>query len=150
MRLKDKVAIVTGGGSGIGKAICELFAKEGAKVAVVDIDSVGGKNTVECINHEKGDSFFIQADVSSENDVEIVVKEVVNKYSGVDVLVSNAAQFTFGKVEDLTQADWTKIFGVNVLGLANFTKFIDLGCGSGRIIEFFNKNFPDKNLIGIE
>lgn len=123
MRLKDKVAIVTGGGSGIGKAICELFAKEGAKVAVVDIDSVGGKNTVECINHEKGDSFFIQADVSSENDVEIVVKEVVNKYSGVDVLVSNAAQFTFGKVEDLTQADWTKIFGVNVLGLANFTKY---------------------------
>ena len=123
MRLKDKVAIVTGGASGIGRAICELFAEEGAKVAVVDIDSVGGKNTVEYINSGKEDSFFIKADVSNENDVEIAVKEVVNKYSGVDVLVSNAAQFTFGKVEDLTQDDWTKVFGVNVLGLANFTKY---------------------------
>ena len=123
MRLKDKVVIVTGGASGIGRAICELFAEEGAKVAVVDIDSVEGKNTVQYINSEKGDSFFIKADVSDANDVEIAVKEVVNKYSGVDVLVSNAAQFVFGKVEDVTQDDWTKVFGVNVLGLANFTKY---------------------------
>jgi len=123
MRLKDKVAIVTGGASGIGRAICELFVKEGAKVAVVDVDSVGGKQTVEHINSKKGDSFFVKADVSNENDVEIVVKEVVNKYSGIDVLVSNAAQFVFGKVEDVTLDDWTKVFGVNVLGLANFTKY---------------------------
>ena len=114
---------LTGASSGIGRAICELFAEEGAKVAVVDIDSVGGQHTVEHINSGKGESFFVKADVSNENDVEIVVKEVINKYSGVDVLVSNAAQFTFGKVEDLTQDDWTKIFGVNVLGLANFTKY---------------------------
>ena len=123
MRLKDKVVIVTGGASGIGRAICKLFAEEGAKVAVVDIDSVEGKNTVQYINSEKGDSFFIKADVSDSNDVEIAVKEVINKYSGVDVLVSNAAQFIFGKVEDVTQDDWTKVFGVNVLGLANFTKY---------------------------
>tara|TARA_B100000749_G_C18359605_1_gene436900 strand:+ start:147 stop:911 length:765 start_codon:yes stop_codon:yes gene_type:complete len=123
MRLKDKVVIVTGGASGIGRAICELFAEEGAKVAVVDIDSVEGKNTVQYINSEKGDSFFIKADVSDANDVEIAVKEVINKYSGVDILVSNAAQFIFGKVEDVTQDDWTKVFGVNVLGLANFTKY---------------------------
>jgi len=123
MRLKNKVCIVTGGADGIGRAICELFAKEGAKIAVVDVDSVRGMTTVEHINSKKGDSFFVEADVSNENDAEIVVKKVVSQYSGVDILVSNAAQFIFGKVEDVTQDDWTKVFGVNVLGLANFTKY---------------------------
>ena len=69
MRLEGKVALITGAGSGIGRATAELFAREGAKVAVVDLSEEAGEQTVEAIREPGGDSIFIQADVSSAADV---------------------------------------------------------------------------------
>ena len=123
MRLKNKVCIVTGGADGIGRAICELFAKEGGKIAIIDIDRNRGMKVVKQIIDEKGDAIFIETDVSDERKVSLTIRKVVEKYGGIDILVSNAAQFVFGKVEDVKKDEWDKVFGVNVFGLAHFTKY---------------------------
>ena len=106
MRLKNKVCIVTGGADGIGRAICELFAKEGGKIAIIDIDRNRGMKVVKQIIDEKGDAIFIETDVSDERKVSLTVRKVVEKYGGIDILVSNAAQFVFGKVEDVKKDEW--------------------------------------------
>ena len=80
MRLQDKVAIVTGGASGIGRAICELFAEEGARVVVADIDAEGGRKTERRINVTQGDATFAQTDVSREADVESTVRAAADAY----------------------------------------------------------------------
>ncbi len=116
MRLENKVAIVTGGAAGIGRAICELFAEEGAKVVVGDIDASGGHETVARIENSGGSATFVQTDVSRESQVEELVESAVSAYGAVNVLVNDAAAFVFGQVQDVTDADWQRVFGVNVLG----------------------------------
>lgn len=122
MRLENKVAIVTGGASGIGRAICELFAEEGARVAVADVDAQGGQETVRHIKSAKGEAFFVRTDVSREAEVEKMVQATVSAYGAVNVLVNNAAVFVFGLVENVTDADWQRVLGVNVIGPAYCVK----------------------------
>jgi NAD(P)-dependent dehydrogenase (short-subunit alcohol dehydrogenase family) len=124
MRLENKVAIVTGGASGIGRAICELFVEEGARVAVADVDAQGGQETVRNIKAAKGEAFFVRTDVSREVEVEKMVQATVSAYGTVNVLVNDAAVFVFGLVENVTDADWQRVLGVNVLGPAYCVKHV--------------------------
>ena len=124
MRLKDKVAIVTGGASGIGRAICEVFAEEGARLAIADIDTQGGEDTVKRVGDGGGEAIFIETDVSREAEVEAMVSQAESAYGAVNILVNNAAAFVFGKVEDVTDEQWQRVFGVNVLGQAYCVKHV--------------------------
>ena len=122
MRLQDKVAIVTGGAAGIGRAICELFFEEGARVVIADIDSDGGSETAGLITDAGGDAVFVETDVSDEAQVANLVESAVGSYGGINVLVNDAAAFVFGKVEDVTPAEWERVIGLNVLGPAYTVK----------------------------
>ena len=137
MRLENKVAIVTGGAAGIGRAICELFAQEGAKVVIGDIDSDGGRETVARIEDAGGSAKFVSTDVSQESETLRLVESAVSEYGAVNVLVNDAAAFVFGQVQDVTDADWQRVFGVNVLGPSYMVKHV-LGtmreAGGGSIV----------------
>ena len=90
MRLKDKVALVTGGSSGIGRATCLLFAKEGAKVIVVDVNDAGGNETVSMIKTDGHEAHYVHADVSKSADCEKMIAEAEERYSKLNVLFNNA------------------------------------------------------------
>ena len=119
MRLAGKNAIVTGSGNGIGRAIALRFAFEGANVTVAELEEDSGKETVELVTRAGGNAVYSHTDTSESSSVKATVKNAVAKYGDVDLLVNNAAAFVFGKVEDITPDDWTKVFGVNVIGYAN-------------------------------
>ena len=122
MRLRGKAAIVTGGASGIGRAICELFAAEGARLTVADIDAAGGEQTLASVRAAGGEAQFVATDVSKESDVERMVAAAADAYGAVDILVNDAAAFVFGEVENISDADWQRVFGVNVIGQAYCVK----------------------------
>ena len=122
MRLEGKTAIVTGGASGIGRAICELFAEEGAKVVIADIDAENGEEVRAGIAAAGGEARFVEADVSKEADVQRMVQATVDAYGAVNILSNNAAAFVFGEVQDISDADWRRVFDVNVVGYANGVK----------------------------
>ena len=124
MRLKDKKTIVTGGASGIGRAICELFAEEGASVAIADIDVEGGQETLRRILEAGGEATFLRTDVSKEPEIEALVQATVRAFGSVDVLVNDAAAFVFGRIEEVTDADWQRVMGVNVIGVAYAVKHV--------------------------
>ncbi|MBS21439.1 MAG: short-chain dehydrogenase [Chloroflexi bacterium] len=122
MRLESKKVIVTGGASGIGRSICEIFASEGASIVIADIDESGSQETLSQVTLAGGKALAVTTDVSSEDSVSHMIKEAAYFLDGIDVLVNDAAAFVFGKVEDVTQKDWETVFGVNVLGSANTVK----------------------------
>ena len=124
MRLANKVAIVTGGASGIGRAICELFAGEGASLVVADTDSKGGQETSARIKSAGGEAVFVQTDVSKEPDVEDMVRAAMSAYGAINILVNNAAAFVFKPVEDVTDSDWRRVIDVNLMGAAYCTKHV--------------------------
>lgn len=90
MSLEGKVVIVTGGGSGIGKAICKLFAARGAKVVVADINDEKGMETAREIRDERGEAIFIHADVSKHEDVKAMIENAVKIFGRIDIMVNNA------------------------------------------------------------
>jgi NAD(P)-dependent dehydrogenase (short-subunit alcohol dehydrogenase family) len=119
MLLNDRVAIVTGSGNGIGRAIAERFSREGAAVIVAELEEDSGRETVAAIEAAGGRALFHATDTSDEGSVKAMVAAAVERYGGVNVLVNNAAAFVFGTVEEVTAKDWEKVFGVNVIGYAN-------------------------------
>ncbi|MCE9603464.1 MAG: SDR family oxidoreductase [Planctomycetia bacterium] len=122
MRLKNKTAIVTGAGSGIGRAIAELFAREGAAVVVADIDETGGRATVEAVAKAGGRATFARCDVSKEAECIAAVGVAVAEFGGLNVVVNNAAAFIYGSVEQTTYEQWHKVWDVNVVGQAQIVK----------------------------
>lgn len=116
MKLKDKVGVITGSASGIGKATAILFAKEGANVVVVDIDGEKGVETVNDIKGRGGDAFFVKADVSKAIDAEKIAEESIKKYGKVDVLFNNAGIWARGSVIDADEESWDRIINVNLKG----------------------------------
>lgn len=125
MRLADKVAIITGAGSGIGRASASLFAEEGAKIVVADIDHEGGDETVASINAAGGDSIFVHTDVTIIPDLERMVKKTIDRFGKIDILFNNAGYFgKMASIEDTDEAFWDKLFFTNVKSMFFATKCI--------------------------
>lgn len=123
MRLKDKVALITGAGSGLGRASAELFAKEGAKIIVVDINPQGGMETVTRIIDGGGEAIFIKADVSKASEIEDMVSEAVKKYKRLDVVFNNAGIALPKSIIDTTEEEWDKVMDVNLKGVFLVSKY---------------------------
>jgi len=115
--LAGKVAIVTGAGSGIGRAIAQLFAREGAKVAVLDRDQPSGEGTVQSIVTQDREAMFCHCDVSKSRDVERAVEAVIERCGRLDVLVNNAAMQVLAKLVDTSEEVWDQIHNVNLKGV---------------------------------
>ncbi len=116
--LAGKVALITGAASGIGRAIAERFAEEGAHVVVTDLDGPLAESVAAAIvgRHGLRRATSLQLDVSSEPDVDRVFEETVRQYGGVDVVVSNAGISSFGSLDTLSASDWDRSFAVNARG----------------------------------
>jgi NAD(P)-dependent dehydrogenase (short-subunit alcohol dehydrogenase family) len=123
MRFDGKVCIVSGGGSGIGKATCKRMAAEGGSVLVVDLDSKGGNATVQEIADAKGQSAFAQCDVGNPAQVKAAVDLALQKWGKINVVVNDAAMMTFSPIVDLPEADWDKVLGVNLRSMFLFCKY---------------------------
>jgi NAD(P)-dependent dehydrogenase (short-subunit alcohol dehydrogenase family) len=123
-RLKEKVAIVTGAANGIGKAISELFAEEGAWVLASDIEDEAGNATVQKIREMGGSAEFCHADVSSTADVARAIEMVSARTGNIDILCNNAAYMGpgFHDILDSTENEWTKCIDITLLGTHRFTK----------------------------
>jgi NAD(P)-dependent dehydrogenase (short-subunit alcohol dehydrogenase family) len=118
-RLRDHVAIVTGAGSsgpgiGNGKATAVLFAREGARVALVDRVRARAEETLATIREEDGEAFVIEADVTRDADCERVVRETVERFGGVDILDNNVGIGSRGSVVDMTEEEWDRVMATNV------------------------------------
>jgi len=114
--LKDKVAIVTGAGQGIGRGIALSLAKEGAKVVVADITDKRFE-VVKEIEALGSQALAVKCDVSNRSDVEGMVKEALNKFGRVDILVNNAGIYPFKPFADMTEQDWDRVLDINLKGV---------------------------------
>lgn len=113
--LKDKYAVITGGGSGIGKAISKLFAKQGALVHIIDLNPEVANQTVAEIKAEGFEAFFHQANITDQNQIIDIFKLI----GRVDILVNNAGIAHVGNVENTSEADFERVYNVNVKGAYN-------------------------------
>jgi meso-butanediol dehydrogenase/(S,S)-butanediol dehydrogenase/diacetyl reductase len=116
MRLAGKVAIITGGGSGIGRATAELFVREGAKVLVADYKADIGQEAVQAIVDEGGEATFLEVDVSDSAQVQTMVQTALDTYGGLDILFNNAGVLLFGSILDTAEKDWNWLMSINLTG----------------------------------
>jgi len=123
MRLADKVAIITGGASGIGRATALLFAREGAAVSVVDLDQPGGQAIARKIVNEGGRAIFVRCDVSQAADCQRAVQQTVEKLGGLDILFNNAGIIRRASVLETTEEEWDRIMAVNVKSVFLLSKY---------------------------
>jgi NAD(P)-dependent dehydrogenase (short-subunit alcohol dehydrogenase family) len=123
VKLTGKIAIVTGGGAGIGRAICERFAAEGASVVVAELDANIGRETAEMIGKNKGKARFIHTDIRSEESIKSLVAETVSSLGGVNLLVNNAGAFV---IRDVTAnaEEWDTMLHTNIRGTAFCVKHV--------------------------
>jgi NAD(P)-dependent dehydrogenase (short-subunit alcohol dehydrogenase family) len=117
MRLKEKVAIVTGSGAGIGRAIATTFAREGARVVVADMDEEAGRGTVAAIQANEGTALFVHTDVSQVEDTQRLVEAALSAYGRLDVLVNNAGVYTRGDVVSTSVEIWNRLLSINLTGV---------------------------------
>lgn len=117
MRLRDKVALITGAGSGIGRASAELFAREGAAVAVADVDAVGGAETVRRIQAADGRATFVRTDVTDPDSVRGAIEAAVALGGRLNIMFNNAGIGLVGSVEETAPEDWDRVIAVNVRGV---------------------------------
>lgn len=140
MRLNGKIAAITGAGRGIGRAAAELFAKEGATIAILEVNENLGKETEEVINGNGGKAKLFKVDVRDPENVDNVFREIEATYGGLHILYNNASIFlgqADGPVSELTLENWNKITGVNLNGLYYCCKYaipLLMKNGGGSII----------------
>ena len=136
MRLENKVTVITGAGSGIGKETALLFAKEGAKVVVADVNEKAGEETVVEIK-KNGEGFFVKLDVSNREQSKQMVKTALEKYGRIDILINNAGIVQDAFVSKMTEEQWDKVININLKGVFNCTQAVVevmMNQGSGVII----------------
>lgn len=115
MRLKDKVAVITGAGSGFGEGMARLFAEEGARVVIADINETGGKRVAQVIQQQGGQAVFQKADVSKDAEVKALVDAAVKQFGRVDIMVNNAGYTHRNQpMLNVSEAEFDKVFAVNV------------------------------------
>lgn len=124
MKLQDKVCIVTGAASGIGKEIAQTYAREGGKVVIADMNKAAAQQAADEIVNAGGTAIAVAMDVTSEEQVDAAVAEVVAAYGGVDVLVSNAGIQIVHPVEEFPFADWKKMLAIHLDGAFLTTKAV--------------------------
>lgn len=140
MRLKDKVAIVTGGGVGMGQAVAQRYAREGARVTIAEINPATGQATAEAIKKEGGEALFVQTDVAFEEQVQAMVQATLARFGRIDILVNNAAVIVFQKearAHELSNEVWDRTINVNLRGYWLCSKYVIpamLKQGGGSII----------------
>lgn len=117
MRLKDKVAVVTGAGSGMGRAIAHRLSKEGAHVIVADIDEAGGAQTVGDITNEAGTALLVRLDVANRDDTQRVMRHIVDRCGRIDILVNNAGVTRHRPFATLNSEDWDHVLDVDLKGV---------------------------------
>jgi len=113
MKLKDRVALITGAGRNIGKAMAKLFASEGAKIVVAEMHEGRGQGVVDEINKSGGQAALVLGDVSKSADVQRLVKDAVGKFGGIDILVNNAALTDHANIFDSTEEEFDKVSAVS-------------------------------------
>lgn len=134
MRFTDKVCIITGAGSGIGRATAQRLAAEGGAVAVIDRNEEGGKKTIDLISQQQGNAIFIKCDVGVEDDIKKAVDQTIEKWGRVDVLINNAAMMTFKKIVDLSVDEWDMVMRVNMRSVFLFCKFAIPHMNHGAVV----------------
>jgi len=122
--LKNKKVVVTGGGSGIGKAICESFAEQGAIIHVLDFNEETGQQIVNELSQKYGGAYFHKCDVSKQVEVFIVFDAIYNQHDSIDVLINNAGIGFVGNVENTTEEDFDRLYNINVKGVYNCIKAV--------------------------
>jgi NAD(P)-dependent dehydrogenase (short-subunit alcohol dehydrogenase family) len=123
MRLANKVALITGAGTGIGRATALLFAQEGAKVVAQDVSADGVQETVQLIRKTGGEAVSIGGDVAASADAAAMMKKAVDTYGRLDVLFNNAGIWRGGTILDIGEEDWDRTMDVNVKGLYLVSKY---------------------------
>ena len=118
MSVDHPVVVITGAGAGIGRACAVRFAREGARVVVVDRTEADGRETVELLKSKRAEALFVHADVSAEDQCRRFSEAACDAFGRIDVLVANAGVRVFGTLLESTEADWDKILGVNLKGVA--------------------------------
>lgn len=143
-RLNGKVAMIAGGSVGIGGADSILFAKEGAKVVVGDVNETDGQKTVEAIIQAGGEAIFVKLDISKEDDWKKAIATTLKTYGKLSVLVNNAG-ISLGKdIEDTTLSDWNLVMGVNATGVFLGTKYgIQAMKDNGEMCSIINRSSID-------
>jgi len=138
VKLENKVALITGGGSGIGQATALLFGKEGAKVVVADYKEDAGKETIELISKNGGEATFVLADVSKSENVQNMIRQAVKKYGKLDIVVNNAGiEGQLAPTADCSEENLDRVIAVNLRGVFLGMKYAIqqmLKQGSGVII----------------
>jgi NAD(P)-dependent dehydrogenase (short-subunit alcohol dehydrogenase family) len=136
MALGKKIAIITGAAAGIGKVTAQLFAEEGAKVVLADVDAAAGEKTTAEMNHRGFDAIFVRADISKEVEARQISEEAVKHFGRIDILVNNAATFVL-KGFNATLEEWQRSIGVNIIGTSLVTKYASekmKASGGGAIV----------------
>jgi NAD(P)-dependent dehydrogenase (short-subunit alcohol dehydrogenase family) len=124
MRLKDKVAIITGSGGSIGSFTAKRFAKEGAKVVVTDINAEGGQRTVKSITDRGGEAIFIEADISKVAECEKIIKSALTAFGKVDILFNNAGLELMKPMHEYLEEDYDRIVDVHLKGSFFCTRYV--------------------------
>lgn len=134
MRFANKVCLITGAGSGIGRATAISFAREGGCVLVIDINETGARETVQLIKSENGTADFAVTDVSKSAAVKVAVQKAVDLWGKIDVLVNNAAIMTFKTIHDLSEEEWDKVMAVNLKSVYLFSQLSLIHMNGGSIV----------------
>lgn len=116
MRLKDRVALITGAGGGIGEAIAVRFAREGAKVVINDVNPDGASKVADTIKSAGGEAIVIKADVTNKSQVEAMVREITAKYGKLDIVVNNAGINRDAMVKKMDENQWDQVININLKG----------------------------------
>ena len=140
MKLKGQVAVITGAGRNIGKAMAKLFASEGAKIAVIEMHEGRGQAVVDEINQEAQEAMLVLCDVAKSNDVKQMVKKVTTRFGSIDILVNNAALTDHANIFESTEEEFDKVIEVSLKGPYLVTKYVaqqmrNQGRG-GKIVNF--------------